>query len=142
MSLEIPGGKVEVKLFRLISSTLSSTKSKMAVCIGPFKLFRLKFKWVKLDKYRISGGIVPKRLRRERSRLEILDVLAWHLIPDQEHQTGSFKLGLEKIGVGSQFWKVERGPLREVLRERRAISWELGGGDDAERTIDICRKRK
>ena len=81
----------------------------MASCNGPPNQLPLKFRCVKLDKNRISLGITPERLRRERSRLEILGVEEWHLIPDQEHQMGFWKLGFEKAGAGSQSRKVERG---------------------------------
>lgn len=55
-------------------------------------------------------------------------------MPDHEHQTGSWKLGLEKVGLGSQSWRLERGSLREDLRERRERSWR---GRVEERTRDI-----
>lgn len=70
--------------------------------------------------------------------------MGWHLIPDHEHQTGSWKLGLEKLGVGSQSLKVERGSLSEDLRERREMSCkgrEEEEEEEAERTRDIWRKK-
>lgn len=66
-------------------------------------------------------------------------------MPDQEHQIGSWKLELEKVVEGSQSWKVERGSLREDLRERSAMSWkgrEVVVVVFSETTLDIRRKNK
>lgn len=50
-----------------MSIVLSLVSSRMAGWRGPSKAFALKFKWVKLVKYLISGGMGPDRERRERS---------------------------------------------------------------------------
>lgn len=70
-------------------------------------------------------------MRRERSRDVMLEALGSHSIPDHVHQMGSGKSGLEKTGVGSQLWKLERGSLREDLRESREMS---SRGREAEST--------
>lgn len=103
----MPSGNVELKELWPMSSVLSSVSSKMAGWRIPSKAFPLRFKCSKLVKYRISAGIAPERLRRERLRDVIWDVSGLHLMPDQEHHAGSWRVGLEKVGVGSQSWKVE-----------------------------------
>lgn len=105
---------------------------------GPSRLFRLRFKRVKVVKYRISGGIVPERFRRERSSELICGEFGWHLTPDQVHQIGSWRLVF-----GFQFWNVWSGSLSLDLRERRETSWIGGGGssgrgdDGAERAREV-----
>ena len=101
---------------------------------GPSRLFRLRFKRVKVVKNRISGGIVPERFRRERSSVLIRRELGWHLIPDQVHQIGSWKLVF-----GFQSWNVLSGSLSLDLRARRETSWSGGGsgGDGVERAMEV-----
>lgn len=56
------------------------------------------------------------------------------MTPDHAHQTGTSKLGLENVGVGSQSLKVERGSLREDFKERREIRGRGGAEAEAEKT--------
>ena len=44
------------------------------------------------------------------------------MTPDHEHQRGRWKAGVEREGVGSQPWRVERGSLREDFKARREMS--------------------
>lgn len=118
---------MELKLLWLISRTLSSDNSKIEVEKLPPNAFLLKFKWFSEDKCRISGGIWPERLRKERSR-EVIWALFWaHLIPDQEHQTGDCSSleteEFDKYEVGSQFCRVFCGSFRDDFRDRRERSW-------------------
>lgn len=126
LRLDNPGGKLELKLLWLISRTLSSDNSKMVVGKTPLNEFLLKLRCFSDDKWLISGGISPERLRKERSR-EMIWAFFWsHWMPDQEHQTGVWELKteeLEKFGVGSQLWREFCGSLREDFRERRERSW-------------------
>lgn len=82
----------------------------------PSNEFLLKFKFLRDDKWRISGGISPERLREERSREMIKEVFWAHFMPDQEHQRGE---ELDKIWVGFQDWREFCGSFRDDFRERR-----------------------
>lgn len=120
--MDIPGGKVELKLLWLMSRTLSSDNSKIEVGKLPPNKFRLKLRWFSDDKWRISGGISPERLRKDRSREMIWEVLWSHWIPDQEQKTGDLSSeteALEKTGIGSQLWREFSGSLREDFRDMR-----------------------
>lgn len=65
----------------------------------------------------------------------------WHVMPDHEHQTGSWKLEFEKVEEASQSWSVFRGSLMEDLSESREMSWS-GGVEEAEKTRYIWQKKE
>ena len=135
---ERPGGKEELKLLWLMSRVPRLGSSKTDGGKGPSKAFPLKLRWFRVDKWRISGGIGPERLRRERSREMIREVLGSHLTPDHEHQSGRRKAA----EVGSQPWKVERGSFREDFKARREMSWGSGGGAEKTRVILSSKKKQ
>lgn len=118
-----------------MSSVLSSVSSKMAYWKLPVKSFPLRLRWFKVERWRIWGEIVPERLRWERSRVVICDVLEWHVMALQEHHIGCW--GLEGEGEGSQSWRLLRGSRRDDFMERRAMSWR-DKGVVAERTRSRC----
>jgi len=66
-----------------------------------------------VERWRIWGEIVPERLRWERSRVVMCDVLGWHVMPLHEQE-----LELE----GSQSWRLLRGSKRDDFMERREMS--------------------
>ena len=70
------------------------------------------------------------------------DVSGWHLIPDQVHQTGSWKFG---FSGWSQSWNVLKGSLSEDLRESREITCGGGdgsGGEGDEKAMEVKRRIK
>lgn len=119
-----------------MSRVLSSASSKMAYWKLPLKSFPLRLRWFKVDRWRIWGEIEPERLRWERSRVVICDVLEWHVMPLHEHHIGCWGLELEKVEEGSQSWRLLRGSWRDDLIERREMSWR--GRVVAERTGSGC----
>lgn len=118
LRFEIPGVKLELKRLWLMSSDRRLGSSKTAEGSGPSKEFQLKFKLCKWNKYLMSGGIRPERLRPDKSNSVTWFVFRSHLTPGQEHHTG-WESGLANAVVGSQFWKKWRGSVREDFIERR-----------------------
>jgi len=75
---------------------------------------------------------VPERLRWERSRVVICEVLEWQVMALHEHHIGSWGLEVE----GFQSWRLLRGSWRDDFMERREMSGR--GRVVAERSGSWC----
>lgn len=82
----------------------------------------------------------PESFPDERSREVIRVVLVSHRIPDHVHQTGSWSVGSEKKGDGSQSFKVDRGSLREDLIESSEM--RSRGSDAGETSIEKVERKR
>lgn len=72
-----------------MSRVLSSDNSNIEVGKLPPNELLLKFRVLREeDKWTMSRGMSPERLRKERFNEVIKEELGAHLMPDQEHQAG------------------------------------------------------